>query len=140
MLTTKEEPESPPSDLAFDEVESFVRGLLVHSQRYSDVCSLSKGGVLCRIVTLAEVVNAVTEGKSQPIRFGVRSLVGVGHSQVSDHDVHGGRRVIRYNGDVPAGFVTCLGELAHGVPLHRQICPWQLDESTGNQAHRKGKE
>lgn len=140
LLTTKEEPESPSSNLTLDEVKPFIRGLLVHAQCHSDVGSLSESGVLCSIVTLTEVVNAVTSGKITPIRFGMQFAVGIGYSQVSDHDVHRGRRVIRYDGDVPASFVTGLSKLANGVPFHRQVCPGQLDKSASDKAHRESKE
>ena len=66
--------------------------------------------------------------------------MGVGHSQISDHDVHGGRRVIRYNRYVPAGFMTSLSELPNGMSLHRQICPWQLHKRAGDETHRESKE
>ena len=59
MLTPKQQPERAAADLALDEVEPLVRGLLVHAQRHRDVRGLAERGVLRRVVALAEVVHAV---------------------------------------------------------------------------------
>ena len=59
MLTPKEQPERAAADLALDQVEPFVRGLLVHAQRHRDVRGLAERGVLRRVMALAEVVHAV---------------------------------------------------------------------------------
>jgi hypothetical protein len=58
-LTTKQEPECPPSYLTLNRVEAVVRCFFVHPKGNGDMCRLSEGCMLGGIVSFAEVVDTV---------------------------------------------------------------------------------
>lgn len=57
--TSKEKPENSPPDLALDRVYTLIRGFLVQAKSYSDMSCFTESRVLCGVVALAKVVNAV---------------------------------------------------------------------------------
>ena len=58
-LTAKEEPKGTPADLGFDGVKAFIGGLLMHVEGNGNVGRLAEGGVRCRVVTFAEMVDGI---------------------------------------------------------------------------------
>lgn len=100
----------------------------MHLQSNSDVTGFTESSVLCRIMSLAEMINAVAKG-----RFGGKICLIIFQAQikrlqVSDDDVGGSRRVVRGNRYVPARLVTQLGQLPDRVPLHRYVGAGNLDQ------------
>jgi hypothetical protein len=63
MLTSKQKPENPSADFAFDWVEAVVARLFVHAEGDGNVRSFAEGGMLRCVVALTEVVDAVARGR-----------------------------------------------------------------------------
>jgi hypothetical protein len=61
-ITSKKQPERPPADFTFDQVETFIGGFLVHTQRHSNVRCFTKGRVLCCVMAFTEMIHTITAG------------------------------------------------------------------------------
>ena len=58
-LTAEKQPKCPPAHLTLDEIEAFVRRLLVHPQGHGNMRRFTKGRMLSSVMAFAEVVDTV---------------------------------------------------------------------------------
>jgi hypothetical protein len=65
MPTSEEQPKCSAPHFALDGIEAFIGRFLVHAQRHGNVTGFAETGVLCCIVTLAEVIDTVAVRDSE---------------------------------------------------------------------------
>lgn len=102
----------------------------MHPQGYSNVTGFTECGVLGRVVSLAEVINAVTKRGFEGVNVG--STKERVHLQVSDDNVRGSRWIVRYYSDVPACLMAGLSQFSDCVAFHWDVGAGHLDQCRGN--------